>query len=429
MGKFRLKNLYLNNKVLHRFGHNLRHNFIGLKCDLATISKFRKQNNIKYNNSRIKVVFLAQYIPAWNKTEPVYSRMLLDDRFEPIIVCVPNELPEDIKQISVNDTYEYFVENGYDVINAVQDNNSWFDLRKIYPDYVFYSRPYNYKFPSCYHSDKVSEYSKICMLSYAMTLLEEVAETTLKTSFYKDVYCYFAETKYAAKIIKNKFPITRLLGLRKVKLFGMPALEGMVKNTKGNSPAWDFTNLSFKVIWTPRWTTDKKLGGTNFFMYYESILEYAKNNTDTALLLRPHPLMFDNFIESGEMTREAVEDYCDKISHLDNVSLDKEKEYVETLYDTDVMVTDISGIMPEFFVTGKPVIFCDTNIGAQLAPHTKKMVEGCYVASSEVELYKYLDDLKQGKDPMKEKRISVIRKVFGKSLNNSTELILEELTN
>lgn len=62
-------------------------------------------------------------------------------------------------------------------------------------------------------------------------------------------------------------------------------------------------------MWTPRWTTNKKLGGSNFFVYYKLLLEYAEKNDDVDLLCRPHPLMFDNFLKTGEMKIEEIDDY------------------------------------------------------------------------------------------------------------------------
>ena len=69
--------------------------------------------------------------------------MLKDQRFNPIIVCVPLNIQNHILlDDNGNDTYKYFIERGYKAIDALRDDGSWFDLKQLKPDYLFHSRPY-----------------------------------------------------------------------------------------------------------------------------------------------------------------------------------------------------------------------------------------------------------------------------------------------
>lgn len=51
-------------------------------------------------------------------------------------------------------------------------------------------------------------------------------------------------------------------------------------------------------LWIPRWTTpaDDNEKST-FLMYKDFLLNYFSNNAELSLIIRPHPLMFDNYIK------------------------------------------------------------------------------------------------------------------------------------
>ena len=144
--------------------------------------------------------------------------------------------------------------------------------------------------------------------------------------------------------------------------------------------------------------------------------------------MRPHPLMFSNFLQTGEMTQHQVDAYVAQIEAMPNVELDNQNQYEATLWGSDVLVTDLSGIVPEYFTTGKPVIFCITNMELELADYFEEMVQkGCYVVNNEAELAACLVALQHGEDPLAETRKALIPELFGTAGDNATAHIVEEL--
>ena len=282
-------------------------------ADIKTIPYFyriKKQGN-DIKGRKIKVAFWGQYVPAWNKFESVYNYMKNDNRFEAYIVCLPSNIQNNVYQKdgnNYNDTYEYFLNKGYtDCINAVVGDNEWYSLEEF--DYVFYTRPYNSVLPIEYTTGYVKEYTKICSVMYGMNMTEDVLYKTVNIPFYKDVYVYFAETNYAMKAYKKKFRLTTLFGLKKVFFYGYPVFEQILLDRDKQGKSWDFSKNTFRVMWTPRWTTELNRGGSNFFVYYKALVKFATEHTDVDFLLRPHPLTFDNFIKTGEMTQKEVDEY------------------------------------------------------------------------------------------------------------------------
>ena len=84
-------------------------------------------------------------------------------------------------------------------------------------------------------------------------------------------------------------------------------------------------------------------------------------------------------------------------------------------------------MMPEFFVTGKPLVFCSGNMELELAPHISKMLEGCYVVQTPKELFNILQKLKAGEDPLQDKRKQLISELFGDLSKQASAAITEAL--
>ena len=424
-GKHNIKNSWIY-KSLKKVKRMLKNIFI----DVKTIPYFFKCRKIeKVKGRKIKVAFICQYIPTWNKFEPLYREMEVSDKFEPYLVCVPDCIQdcEMVDYSGVNETYTYFCDMNYaNVIDAFPEND-WIDLKELKFDYIFYTRPYNHFMPHIYSTENVKQYARIGSLIYGMVTTKDIFEVTMNTNFYKDVYIYYAETSIAMKMYKKKFPITTLLGLRKVQFHGYPVFEQIVKDKNKISTSWDFSKNEYRVMWTPRWTTAKNLGGSNFFVYYKSLIEYANENQNVDFLLRPHPLTFGNFIKTGEMTQQEVEDYINQVENIPNMSMDKEKEYNGTIWGSSALITDISAFLPEYYITGNPIIFCASNMFLEPTKETEMMLKGCYVSYSAEETYDYLDKLKSGEDSLKTVRQKVIDELFGESINTASKKIIESV--
>lgn len=404
--------------VLHRMGRFIRQRSI----DAKAICRFLLARARRHRQSVIKVGFLCQYTPSWPKLESLYHQMCNDPRFEPYLLCVPSNISEYPQN---NDTYEYFQSLGYpEAINTLLGNGNWLDLASLGLSYVFYTRPYNALMPAPYASAKVSTHSRICLILYGMPFSEEDMLVALNRDFLANTYFFFADSKMAAKYNIDNNKLAHRLKLQKTLCLGMPAMESMLKKRSITSPSWDFSQSNFRVMWTPRWTTDPTIGGTNFFTYYQSLLAFAREHSDMDFLFRPHPLAFQHFIESGKMIPQQVDQFKAACEAQPNVSLDRQSEYDATIWGSDVLISDISGIIPEYLLTGKPLIFCATNMQLTLTEDFDKLLEACYVVYSEEELYSCLLALQSGDDPLQEKRQQIVRDLFGDvSIKPSTNIL------
>lgn len=399
--------------------------------DLRAISGFLQERRIKRQGYPIKVVFLCQYIPAWSKVEDVYRLMLEDERFEPYLICVPDGImdnrlndPDSLE----NEAYDYCLAHGYtQAINALTDKNTWLDLKELEPAYVFYPRPYNARMPLGYTTQQVSRYSRACLVMYGVGWSDDITRVSLNRGFMSGTYYYFAELPFARALNIRNNRLLHRLKLQKTECHGYPMFAHLRAFEGAHAKAWEFSDKDFRVLWTPRWTTELSFGGSNFFTYYKELVDYAAEHTEMAFLFRPHPLMFSHFIEAGEMTPQEVEEYIGRCEALPNVDFDKEPTYEATFWNASVLISDISSIMIEFFLTGKPQIFCASNMTLELSDSMKRMLEGCYIANNKEELFAHLQALKDGNDPLKELREEIVREQFGEDVDNACINILNAL--
>lgn len=365
----------------------------------------------------MRVVFLMQYIPAWNKLQGIYQELKMRNNVEIFLVCVPLDISKAEMVEARNDTYEYFEQKGYSAINALIGRNEWYDLRQIRPDFIFCSRPYNQYMPREYSSEELSKYSRICSILYGPTITEDMLSITLNQDFYKDVSYYFATSCKERDYWNKRFLLGCKLGLQRAFCLGNPVFEEIEKKKH------DKIDDRITVIWTPRWSSDQKVGGTNFFRYKDVLLDRARNDSELKLIIRPHPMMFDNFVRTGEMSVEMVHSFQEKIEREENVVLDMEQEYSSTFWDTSVMISDISSIMMEYFITGKPLIYCTSNIPFRMTTAANTMLEGCYIVNNQDELNHIIDRIKKGEDPLKQRREDIIKELFGNFQMASSNIV------
>lgn len=400
--------------------------------DLVAILQLAKWKHFGQHSDRpIRVCFVQQDPNCWNKSKALYDLLNQDARFEVSLLCIPDPFDPD-----TGSTYRFFKERGYNAIDArigdgpwdTQTNQGqWFDLKSLKPDYLFYQQPYDNYLPNAYRSTVVYRYAKICHTPYGFALIKELLDCMVR-DFCRCVYRTYSVSELEKDFNIRRFPLSHRLGLRNTIYFSPLVFANFFQEQDSQSPSWEFSKNSFRAIWTPRWTTDEKLGGSNFFRYKDVLLSYADSHPDADILMRPHPMAFDNFVRTGQMTPEQVQDYIANCNGRRNTALDRAKNYDATFWQSSVLVSDVSAVIVEYFVTGKPIIFCPTEKrGSTYLSNFEKICSSCYIATNQQELTDYLDQLRQGNDPLANKRQQVIRELFGDDPTQAPAKIRDDL--
>lgn len=380
-----------------------------------------------FKNKKIKIYFIAQYKAGSDKFYSVVKEMEKDESIDVKVLAVPN----DITDLTCNKDYEYWKNLFGDItINSIENNN-WYNLEKDKPDYVFIQRPYDMYVPDEYKKETMIKYTRICYIPYGFSLVD-IFDISFKPEDAKNIDIIFAEHEEVSDIYKKTISKIDDDKKRISICLGYPSLDESIKKAQSMGSAFNKIEkrINTNVLWTPRWTTDKTAVETSFFDYKDCLVDYCKKNKNINLVFRPHPLAFKNFIEKKEMTEKEVKEYLSNFK--ENLYYDNSGEYLNTFKDTDILITDFSSIIPEFFLFNKPVIFTQKDTYKKLK-YLEKLEKVFYKVKNKKELFKILDDLQKGIDPLKEKRKELAKKILkdydGKVAYRIKEYIKEDYKN
>lgn len=392
--------------------------FFGRKDVQYTVNCINEINK-KPKQKKIKVVFICWMTEMWSSLRTVYEELQKNPGFDVYILAQPHTT--DIKYMKdQNPAYE-FLSGLYGkkrVINAFE-KKSWFDLKAFNPDYVFYSYPYEIYYYEGYMSCEVRKFAKVCLIQYAYNFETDATFCASHNfTFLKNVSIHFVADntiKHALeKVLKNKksnYP--------KIINFGYPRFDLLesIKKIKGKKT----------VLWTPRWTSpDRKLNKQSHFLsYYKKLLEFASMHSDINFIIRPHPLMFGNFLQKGVMTETEINDFKTQCKKMKNVELDESADYIPSISKASVIISDFTGLLAEYFIIGKPIIYCDGNRG--FSREALILDSSLYHEDSWEKIEERLNKLLSGKDDMEKFRKEALKQFLPNGKGQTSKKIVDFL--
>ncbi len=135
--------------------------------------------------------------------------------------------------------------------------------------------------------------------------------------------------------------------------------------------------------------------------------------------------MFSNFLNKGIMTEKEIADYKDELM-INNIELSDNFLIEDDFKETDILLTDASSVVVEFFVTGKPIIYCPPNY--ELNKEFKIILEGLYIGESWEKIVKIICQLISGQDTLKKKREEIIKDNYS-YVKGASKRIVEYIKN
>lgn len=357
------------------------------------------------NTDIIKVGFIVQMPELWDKQSEVYELMLHNDSFDPWLIIVPAYDNKNDRIENYGDEKEFYIKMSYGKYILAFDKGEWHDIQNDDFDYLFYQRPYDAYLPTVLSSNHTSKYTRICYIPYATPEMKNTG--IYPYGFFKNVYFGFMEDESAANYNSRRFhiePDTRFLNL------GYPVFEKCM--SLGSVCSYK------KVLWTPRWSYHPIVGGSHFFEYVNKLADYPWG--DAELIVRPHPMMWGNFLKEKRITEEEIS-VIEKKWQQHGITVDQNKEIETTFLDIDILISDRSSIIPMFFMTGKPIIYCEKP--SDYGPLFSDILPGIYVAKEWNDVKNYLSKLLDGHDEKKKIREDIIKQRFAQHRNASKSIV------
>ena len=375
---------------------------------LKRISKMHKDHDV------IHVAFIVQMAAIWDKEAPIYDAMKEDSRFKTDLIVVPeyDQVNEVTKTVYSEDNF--FLKKYQDAVKAYEDGQ-WINLREAEYDYVFLQRPYDHYLPEELRSTTIVSFSKVCYIPYGFSGADVFNAGNTNKSFFRNVYFSFLESEYMVDLLRRKFVFPTERKMHRILNVGYPALIPYFNFPKS-------TNIK-KVMWTPRWSFDAVLGGSNFLNYKDAFLSLVKKNASCQFVFRPHPLMIGEILRKGLMSQAAIDEYICQLEE-NGVIYDRDTLLYESMISTDLLITDYSSIIVEYFLTGRPIVYCDSSI--QLNDTYSEIKKGMYVINNENEFQNCIDKIVLNNDPLRKERDKIIGSNFDFH-KNATSNILKEI--
>lgn len=373
----------------------------------------------KMNRQKLNVVLIAFEPATWLMFQSIYETFSKSEKINITVLVIPyahSTLPAGTYKD--DGLREYLDSIGIPYIYGYNEKTkTWIDIFNLHPDYVFYQAPYNGMYPDTLKSSYVCQFAQICYLPYGVSITKgEIEETIHPVDFFNDVSFCFVETEiHKNNLISSLQDRGTAIANKNIITAGSTKIEQLYKNYQCSERGKYFT-----ILWTPRWNT--KEGVCTFFDYYDSLVNYTEQNENIRLIFRPHPLAFQNFIATGELTLNEVNDIKNKFSG-EKFILDISSNYLSSFNEADILIADITSLMYEFFPMKKPIIYTHKkNIFNDFGEDLSK---GFYTVSDKEALFETLNSIREGKHPLEEK-IKQLNDLYFSGMNAS-EKILEIL--
>jgi len=396
-----------------------------LHCLASEIQSVKTMINQK---ETINIIFVCHSPSAWGSMESVYMEISVDPVFHVTVIAVPfrhgtfkdNEFYDaGMAKLLEKKDIEFIY--GYN-----KTNKEWTDLQKLSPDYIFFQTPYDSQFPFTYSAAYTSLFAKICYIPYYGTLLYKgkVDQVTHPINYFKYVSYYFVANEYEQKGMTEKF--LGILKPEQIVISGSPKTDYIYNDVLINESEWKqgLKSNSTKILWTTRWVTAD--GTCHFFDYKDYFLAFAAKHPEVDFLFRPHPLSFQNFLKTGELSQADYDKMILQYDQTENAKIDFSNEYQNTFLTADILVSDMSSILYEFFLTGKPIIY--THRVDEFNDFASKLAVGFYWVRNQNELNETLNMLLRGEDPLKPLREKLIKELIPVTKGGASLLIKEALS-
>lgn len=210
--------------------------------------------------------------------------------------------------------------------------------------------------------------------------------------------------------------------------------ELLVKNNGTGHDNQIFGGRSFKklILWMPtfRGSVNKSLNQVNvdtetglpLFEDAESIVELNErlNQMNVVVMLKVHHLQSDKPVFHNE--------YSNLVVLKDEDIQSRKLQPYEIIGNTDALISDYSSIAIDYGILNKPMGFIHSDAEAYkesrgfLVDDIRTLLPGCYIYTKE-EFYRFIEDVKDGKDFAAGQRIALMAKMHAQPIENTCERI------
>ncbi len=334
----------------------------------------------------VNVVFLVG-IPSMFSARPLMEKMVKDSRFEVAVAVIPDlrfgkERAQNIQEQALQALDG--VPNVFVV--PIEENDDRFNLLKS-ADIVFPATPYDISHVKYNLLNMAASGCLPAMVNYGFfrSVYDRWLISNLRYGLYWKV---FAETQYNV----DEYNEYSVLSGSNVELTGYCKMDGYSEN--------DSRNTVKTIMIAPHHSLEggfnNMLSLSNFDKYADLYLELPDRYPQVNFIFRPHPALFIFLSRDDQWGQEKVSEYIFAMKSLKNVVYSEGGDYFKDFADSDALIDDCGSYLVEYFYTGKPQCYLlkdPSDIDTKFAELGRKCLDHCYIAYSENEIIKFIEDV------------------------------------
>lgn len=385
---------------------------------------------------KLEIVFLPYKASMWTALESIWKAAVMDEECSVEVIPIPYyDLNANGDRIGLNYEGNLFPKD------VVISDYQKIDMEHWQPDVIYVHNPYDEhnnltRVPEEFYSRKLKE--RTGCLVYSPYAMES------RTSGKKMFQLLMPGYRYADKIIvqnKKMEALCQSMGIPQSKLVtcGSPKVDAIV-NLQRAEGMWK---------WEDSWRIrEKKVFLLNIHLTYftgndetvyamhiwllNSIIDLIEQDEEVALIVRPHPLLREWITKTFPHRLEDYETMIKRIHEGSRCILDDTGSYLEAFAVSDAMISTFSSLITEYMVTNKPILIIqnepdEKNMEADVVNYSGNYFRADKNAQEILSVKKFLEMIKKGEDPLKNKRQQIIAEDFGVNAGNIGSIIHQNI--
>lgn len=366
------------------------HLFHAILC--IKIRKIRRKDRIRFG-------FLLQELTQW-KSESLYNAMQVHPRFDPVLCISPSlGYPGAEREL-----IDYCKKKGYDFFLLNPDKTI---VEQIDVDIVVPEKPYPSEIHKLHQIDSNRSILYVIIPYYLSTITEDWVVNQRH-----NLLCWrqFVDNESCRECWSK---VHRLRGLP-YEVTGLPVMDELLTPKENLPDVWPVNDGRKRIIYAPHHSIpESHMGGmcySTFLDYCDSMLELRDKYMDRVyFVFKPHPSLRRKLLKVWEADR--IDAYYQKweqpgVSHVE------QGEYLSLFKYSDAMIHDCGSFTVEYMYMDNPVMYLVRNESHSdnMIPYAREAFDLHYKGRSIQDIERFIKDVIDGNDTLKEKRAAFKRK-------------------
>ncbi|WP_226383290.1 CDP-glycerol glycerophosphotransferase family protein [Burkholderia mayonis] len=324
-------------------------------------------------NPKKKVRFLFQAASHWYCYASVYDAFRRDERYDMSIVALP--YVRNGRQIGMP-SWSFLSEQNVPFVHFEN-----YDPVLDAPDVAFLHNPYDETRPDAYHAKALHARGiRIAYIPYGPDMGGGAANCRFQYRMETHALAWriFARSEQHRKRFQQYLPGS----IRRVVATGHPKLDQSYRASPDN-PLTARVGDRTVVLWNPHFSVGfpADLRWSTFDRYLKFFCDLSARRDDVAIVLRPHPNLFDmlTLTAEGAAVTRAVMAFSQMRG---NFVIDQSPLYRHAFEVSHALITDTSSLMYEYLACDKPILHLECEGGAGLNADAERMMKSLARARS-----------------------------------------------